>query len=79
VNRPGFTAAEREPDPELLLRGYERASLTLNFVRALIDAVLPICTIRSTGTWVSCDTRRCATPISASSTRSPSRWSSSNP
>jgi 3-deoxy-7-phosphoheptulonate synthase len=37
VNRPGFTAAERAPDPELLLRGYERASLTLNFVRALID------------------------------------------
>lgn len=37
VNRPGFTAPEREPDPELLLRGYERASLTLNFVRALID------------------------------------------
>src|SRR6202142_3248601 len=37
VNRPGFSAAEREPDPELLLRGYERASLTLNFVRALID------------------------------------------
>jgi 3-deoxy-7-phosphoheptulonate synthase len=37
VNRPGFTAHEREPDPELLLRGYERASLTLNFVRALID------------------------------------------
>ncbi len=37
VNRPGFSAVEREPDPELLLRGYERASLTLNFVRALID------------------------------------------
>ncbi|HET9351638.1 MAG TPA: 3-deoxy-7-phosphoheptulonate synthase class II, partial [Burkholderiales bacterium] len=37
VNRPGFTAAEREPDPELLLRAYERAALTLNFVRALID------------------------------------------
>jgi 3-deoxy-7-phosphoheptulonate synthase len=37
VNRPGFTPAEREPDPELLLRGYERAALTLNFVRALID------------------------------------------
>src|SRR5271156_6484553 len=35
VNRPGFTQGEREPDPELLLRGYERASLTLNFVRAL--------------------------------------------
>src|SRR3984957_2451360 len=37
VNRPGFTRLDREPDPELLLRGYERASLTLNFVRALID------------------------------------------
>jgi 3-deoxy-7-phosphoheptulonate synthase len=37
VNRPGFTALEREPDPELLLRGYERAALTLNFIRALID------------------------------------------
>src|SRR6201996_6415896 len=37
VNRPGFTAADREPDPDLLLRGYERAALTLNFARALID------------------------------------------
>jgi 3-deoxy-7-phosphoheptulonate synthase len=37
VNRPGFTAAERNADPQLLLRGYERAALTLNFVRALID------------------------------------------
>ena len=37
VNRPEFTAHDREPNPELLLRGYERASLTLNFVRALID------------------------------------------
>jgi 3-deoxy-7-phosphoheptulonate synthase len=37
VNRPGFTAADRTPDPTLLLRGYERAALTLNFVRALID------------------------------------------
>jgi 3-deoxy-7-phosphoheptulonate synthase len=37
VNQPGFTLAEREPDPELLLRGYERAALTLNFVRALVD------------------------------------------
>jgi len=37
VNRPGFTAVEREPDPDLLLRGYERAALTLNFIRALVD------------------------------------------
>jgi 3-deoxy-7-phosphoheptulonate synthase len=37
VNRPAFTALDREPDPQLLLRGYERAALTLNFVRALID------------------------------------------
>jgi 3-deoxy-7-phosphoheptulonate synthase len=37
INRPGFTATEREPDPALLLRGYERAALTLNFVRALVD------------------------------------------
>ena len=37
VNAAEFTAAAREPDPMLLLRGYERAALTLNFVRALID------------------------------------------
>lgn len=37
VNRPEFNAVAREPDPELLLRGYERSSLTLNFVRALIE------------------------------------------
>ncbi len=36
VNRPEFTAQARVPDPELLLRGYERAALTLNFVRALV-------------------------------------------
>ncbi|MDA1007888.1 MAG: 3-deoxy-7-phosphoheptulonate synthase class II [Planctomycetota bacterium] len=35
VNRPGFTAADRTPDPELLVRGHERAALTLNFIRAL--------------------------------------------
>jgi len=37
INSPGFTPAERTPDPERLLRGYERAALTLNFIRALID------------------------------------------
>lgn len=35
VNRHGFTTKERTPDPELMLRGYERAALTLNYVRAL--------------------------------------------
>ncbi len=37
VNRSPFTAEGREPDPMLMLRGYERASLTLNFVRSLVD------------------------------------------
>ena len=36
VNRPEFTPEARTPDPQLLLRGYERAALTLNFVRALV-------------------------------------------
>jgi 3-deoxy-7-phosphoheptulonate synthase len=36
INRPEFTAEARRPDPDLLLRGYERAALTLNFVRALV-------------------------------------------
>ena len=37
VNRVPFTADDRIPDPQLILRGYERAALTLNFVRSLID------------------------------------------
>ena len=37
VNAAEFTAAARTPDPLLMLRGYERAALTLNFVRALVD------------------------------------------
>ena len=37
VNREPFTEGDRTPDPVLLLRGYERAALTLNFVRALAD------------------------------------------
>jgi 3-deoxy-7-phosphoheptulonate synthase len=36
INRAAFAPADREPDPQLLLRGYERAALTLNFVRALV-------------------------------------------
>ncbi len=37
INRDAFTAADREPDPTLMLRAYERAALTLNFIRALAD------------------------------------------
>jgi 3-deoxy-7-phosphoheptulonate synthase len=37
VNRPEFTVSARAADPDLLLRGYERAALTLNFVRALVE------------------------------------------
>jgi 3-deoxy-7-phosphoheptulonate synthase len=37
INAPSFTPEAREPDPQLMLRGYERAALTLNFVRALVD------------------------------------------
>jgi 3-deoxy-7-phosphoheptulonate synthase len=37
VNRSPFTQEDRTPDPTLLLRGYERAALTLNFIRALAD------------------------------------------
>lgn len=37
VNRDGWTTEERTPDPINLLRGYERAALTLNFIRALVD------------------------------------------
>ena len=37
VNREGFSAADRTPDPTLLLRGHSRAAMTLNFIRALLD------------------------------------------
>lgn len=37
VNRQAFTAEDRVPNPDLLLKGYERAALTLNFVRALAE------------------------------------------
>jgi 3-deoxy-7-phosphoheptulonate synthase len=36
INRSEFTAEARTPDPQLLLRGYERAALKLNFIRALV-------------------------------------------
>ncbi|GJQ28960.1 MAG: phospho-2-dehydro-3-deoxyheptonate aldolase [Phycisphaerae bacterium] len=37
INRAPFTAADRTPDPGLLVRGYQHAALTLNFIRALVD------------------------------------------
>ncbi len=37
VNGPDFTEAERVPDPARLIRGYEISSLTLNFIRSLVE------------------------------------------
>lgn len=37
INCAGFTAQERVPNPDLLLRAYERSGLTINFIRALIE------------------------------------------
>src|SRR5262249_8040870 len=37
VNRSGFNEQDRTANPDLLLRGYERAALTLNYLRALAD------------------------------------------
>jgi len=37
VNREAFTPEDRTPDPVLMLRAYERAGLTINFIRALAE------------------------------------------
>lgn len=37
INRSEFSAAARRSDPQLLLRGYERSALTLNFIRGLSE------------------------------------------
>ncbi|HWH69811.1 MAG TPA: 3-deoxy-7-phosphoheptulonate synthase class II, partial [Candidatus Sulfotelmatobacter sp.] len=37
INRAGFSPEERTPNPDLLLRAYERSGLTINFIRALIE------------------------------------------
>lgn len=37
VNAQEFDAESRTPDATRLLRGYERAALTLNFIRSLVD------------------------------------------
>ena len=36
VNAPAFDEASRRPDPRRLVNGYERAALTLNFIRSLV-------------------------------------------
>jgi 3-deoxy-7-phosphoheptulonate synthase len=36
INRPEFTPEARRPDPRLMLEGYQNASLTMNFIRALV-------------------------------------------
>lgn len=37
INSPEFNAQSRIPDPQLLLQGYNHASTTLNFIRALLS------------------------------------------
>ena len=37
INRPDFNEKARTPDPWLMLRGYERAGLTINFIRSLVS------------------------------------------
>jgi 3-deoxy-7-phosphoheptulonate synthase len=36
-NGAEFNPAARTPDPHLMVRGYQRAALTLNFIRSLVD------------------------------------------
>ena len=36
VNGAAFDAATRHPDPQRLIKGYERAALTMNFIRSLV-------------------------------------------
>jgi 3-deoxy-7-phosphoheptulonate synthase len=37
INRTAFTAADRTPDPGLMLAGYHCAALSLNFIRSLVQ------------------------------------------
>ena len=37
INCSGFSPDEREPNPQLLLRAYERSALTMNYIRALSE------------------------------------------
>lgn len=38
VNNPEFTPEARRPDPHLMVRGYQHAAVTLNFIRSLIES-----------------------------------------
>lgn len=38
VNGAEFTAEARTPNPHLMVRGYQHAAVTLNFIRSLIDS-----------------------------------------
>ena len=37
INGADFTPEDRTPDPDRMLRAYERSALTINFIRSLID------------------------------------------
>jgi len=37
VNEAGFSERERQPDPHLMVRGYQHAAMTLNFIRSLVE------------------------------------------
>ena len=37
VNEPAFEGGARTPNPHLMVRGYQHAAVTLNFIRSLID------------------------------------------
>ncbi len=37
VNQADFTPEARRPDPHLMVRGYQHAAMTLNFIRSLLD------------------------------------------
>ena len=37
VNEPGFSPEARTPNPHLMVRGYQHAAMTLNFMRALLE------------------------------------------
>lgn len=37
INAPGFTETSRRPNPDLMLKGYSCAALTLNYIRALLE------------------------------------------